>query len=116
MSKGPFSRAQEQGRQTAFTALQLGVLPPQDNDEVSSTASMDNSFDEDRVSEMSMARAPSGIPTDIHLPELVFGEQIPTGTCHDRPPVLPFSTYAPCRLLDVKPDSPVSHVTFFERL
>ena len=99
-------------RQTAYTPLQLGVLPSPADDAVSSTASVDSAFDEDRVSEMSMARAPSGIPTDIHLPELVFGEQIPTGTCHDRPPVLPFSTYAPCRLLDVKPDSPVSEVIF----
>ena len=59
-----------------------------------------------------MARAPSGIPTEIHLPELVFGDQIPGNNNKERPPVLPFSTYAPCRLLDVKPDSPVSCLSY----
>ena len=59
-----------------------------------------------------LCNAPSGIPTDIQVPELAFGEQI-SAARHDRPDIMPFSTYAPCRLLDVDPDSPVGtpHIT-----
>ena len=61
---------------------------------------------ENRAHKEVVCDAPSGIPSDIQVPELVFGEQI-SAARHDRPDIIPFSTYAPCRLLDVDPDSPV---------
>jgi len=54
-----------------------------------------------------LAQPPSLIPTEINVPELVFGHQYPNGNSRERLPVIPFSTYAPCRLLDVDPNSPV---------
>lgn len=59
---------------------------------------------------MSHCRAPSGIPSDIQVPELTFGGPLADGTQQERPGIIPFSSYAPCRLLDVRPDC---LVTFF---
>ena len=37
----------------------------------------------------------------------VFGQQVKHDSEYDRPDVLPFSTYAACRLLDTTPADPV---------
>jgi hypothetical protein len=91
------------------------AVDPPDSDptpaasEVSYTDTLGMSDVEDASPEVVplLARAPSLIPTEIHVPELVFGYQYPNGNCRERLPVIPFSTYAPCRLLDVDPNSPV---------
>lgn len=48
---------------------------------------------------LQVARALSGIPTDINVPELVFGKQ--------EDEILPFQIYAPCRILDLSPGGKV---------
>lgn len=53
----------------------------------------------------------SCVPTDIDLPERVFGDQasevVNDAELYYRPPILPFAAYAACRLLDTWPDNPV---------
>lgn len=79
-----------------------------DEGDISSSSGSGNGEDKAHSKTHQLSSAPSGIPTDIHVPELVFGDQIPSGKHVARPEIIPFSIYAPCRLLDVNPDCPVS--------
>lgn len=56
---------------------------------------------------LTVARVLSGIPTDINVPELVFGRSYRASEDNMQDPILPFSVYAPCRILDVSPDGKV---------
>ncbi|CAL8471980.1 g11522 [Coccomyxa elongata] len=49
---------------------------------------------------------PSLIPSDINLPEQVFGEQVSFGSPYGSPEVLDFPTYCACRFLDTAPNNP----------
>ncbi|KAK9905596.1 hypothetical protein WJX75_002717 [Coccomyxa subellipsoidea] len=49
---------------------------------------------------------PSLIPSDINLPEQVFGEQVSCGSPYGSPEVLDFPTYCACRFLDTAPKNP----------
>lgn len=51
---------------------------------------------------------PSQIPTDVDLPHKTFGSQLVDDSPFERPDVLPFSTYAACRILDTNPEDIVS--------
>ena len=108
-----FVRCQVQGRAAgaAPSALHQGVLPPAPSPnlhDLSDTESVGSgSGGGVGAPNILLTRAPSGIPTDIQILDVVFGAQVPNSTLRTRPPVLPFSTYAPCRLLDVLPDNPV---------
>ena len=50
---------------------------------------------------------PSQIPTEIDLPHKTFGSQLVDDSPLERPDVLPFSTYAACRILDTNPEDMV---------
>ena len=48
------------------------------------------------------------LPVQVGVPERTFGTQLVEDSEWERPEVLPFSTYAACRILDTTPDSDVS--------
>lgn len=52
---------------------------------------------------------PSQIPTDVDLLHKTFGSQLVDDSPFERPDVLPFSTYAACRILDTNPEDMVSN-------
>ena len=52
---------------------------------------------------------PSKIPTDVDLPHKTFGSQLVDDSQYERPDILPFSTYAACRILDTNPEDMVTN-------
>ena len=53
---------------------------------------------------------PSKIPTAVDLPHKTFGSQLVDDSQYERPDILPFSTYAACRILDTNPEDMVSNL------
>ena len=49
------------------------------------------------------------VALQVGVPERTFGTQLVEDSEWERPEVLPFSTYAACRILDTTPDSPVRY-------
>ena len=54
------------------------------------------------------SRKDACLPVQVGVPERTFGTQLVEDSEWERPEVLPFSTYAACRILDTTPDSDVS--------
>lgn len=52
---------------------------------------------------------PSKIPTNVDLPHKTFGSQLVDDSQYERPDILPFSTYAACRILDTNPEDMVTN-------